>query len=277
MFTVTRGKKILEVSHRIVKAPKPDGRKKLEKAKNDFCEIIFYRHGDVGYFINGIRYDISSQALVYIPRGVERAELMQYGQIYDKYVFKFDRKLLPKSHECALFYSPFIISKSTDLELSGYFERLESANEHYTRDEFWQVIEATLTELLLHLAYLAREDGGFSEIENPLVDRIKEIVEEFYESPIDEKFIESKLLLPKNYFGNIFKAAEKLTVKQYIIKRRMLEAKKDILSGISTDIVREKYGYSTYSSFNDHYSKYNEESASKTFLAYLDKKRNGDG
>ena len=92
--------------------------------------------------------------------------------------------------------------------------------------------------------------------ENPLVSAIKKYVLENMQENISLSMIASHVGYSPNYCDTIFKKHENVSVINYLISQRIIEAKRLILEGVlSLKDIAQTVGYSDYNYFSRIFKK----------------------
>ncbi|HBL85066.1 MAG: hypothetical protein A2Y17_02490 [Clostridiales bacterium GWF2_38_85] len=220
-------------------------------------EIYFLIGGRVSYLIEGVRYELEPGSLLLIKPGIIHGYQIHEGEPYERYTFHFNEDFLFSDYREVL-KTPFInsvdnpcrhYSGKPTIKVQELFEMLEKVEEtqraniemkarllaHYIIDEIYSITQKQSSDI--------REpaDEAVSEI-------IKYINSEFAE-PISLNMLSDKFFIDKNHINRLFKKATGTTVKEYIIRKRIVYAKQLMSCGLTAAEASEKAGFNDYSAF----------------------------
>ena len=252
MFKYTLDGGFYEISHKRVE--NPDG-SSYNNHVHPYCEILFFISGDVRFNIDGTIYTPRPFDLIFIPDAKYHYLIPENGAPYENYVVGFSRELCDTKHYRNIFSPPFIVNIRENTELCSFFRRLDCYNDTYSREDFFTSARLLVSELLINLGYLHKEQSGNTVSDNKQIRDIISVIDENITEKMDAGIIAKRLFLSKSYVQNIFSKVMHIGLKQYINQKKIFCAAADIENGLSPSQAAEKYSFNDYSSFYRAYVK----------------------
>ena len=207
--------------------------------KISFNDLTFVVKGCLSYNINGEQVKIKSGDAILIKQGSTRIREESAKVEYISFNFTgVEFESLPLVFEDCISYETKLIFSLCD-------EIVKSS----------ALYEDKIDDLLSLLIKILRERKK-SLNENPLVSTIKKYILENMQENITLSMIASQVGYSPNYCDTIFKKYEKISVINYLINQRIIEAKRLILEGVlPIKEVATSVGYSDYNYFSRIFKK----------------------
>lgn len=168
---------------------------------------------------------------------------------YDRLILYFDRDFVPEAIQRRLTEklseSPVFASRT----LAGLFRKYAAALEK-NDPVYTSLLDAILTEVLYALAFDDRET--YLPSESKRTEKLQQIVAVIHENlhreiSLDE--IASRIYMSQSAMCHLFTEEMKISLKQYILQKKMTYAKSLLTEGVSPGEAAAACGYKNYASF----------------------------
>ncbi len=228
----------------------------VTKHVHSFYEIIFFVGGDANYVVEGKRYKLKKNDLVFTrPSTYHYIELLS-SATYTRYLFTFEpkndfeRELLnsiPDHLDVVNFHEQSIVNEN--------FKRIDYYASRLSHEAFCDVLYGLLKEVLQNLAMTETDVIAIPSELSPILTRALEYVNEnlFTLSDVDE--LARALSLSSPYLFKIFKQQLKISPKQYINLKRLQHARKMIRRGKRPTEIYLDCGFESYVGFYKQFLK----------------------
>lgn len=230
-----------------------------------YYEIYTLLSGNVEYVSDDTRQKLLPNQIVIIPPGkyhqfvvtdnidtYERLVLNIYPEIFKKNVLK---NSLSKKELLSFPVSDRIIKNLLYLK-----ESVSKVSE----EDFSYILPAIATDIIFLIKN--KTDTGISNTGSlrPLSLKLMSYINEHYTESLDLKKLSSETHFSVSSLCHIFKEDFGISIKKYIIQKRMNSAHLDLQNGENPEYVCMKYGFSNYSTFYRDYKKHFGIASSKT-------------
>ncbi|MDD3726414.1 MAG: AraC family transcriptional regulator [Candidatus Ratteibacteria bacterium] len=223
-------------------------------------EIHFIKRGSGSYFIKNRKYQFSHNNLIVIrseeihmfipsmpPVYVEKGSLYLSPAFINK-----NKKIKDVVDAC-----PRIIKlgekEATRIEI--IFRSIIS--EIDKKDTGWE--EIISYEIMLFILLLKRCSLKKSSVpeHNPRIESIMEYIEKHFSEDISLSDIAKNFFLSESYLSHLFKNETGMSLKQYILQRRIIEAKKLLIESPDEKVhtIARKVGFTDFALFNRAFKK----------------------
>lgn len=225
-------------------------------------EIHFFKRGSGIYFVNGIKCEVQKNSMVIIkPKQIhyfipEKKSEIEKGTIYfstqllEECGLK-EKKFLKKQLPCNL-----ILTEEEEIFVEMIFKTL--LKENTKKEKFWKEIIVSLMKILfLFIERLEEQRENKIPIVNPLVRKILDYIEKNFTKKISIEEIAEKMQCSVSHISHLFKKNMGLSIKQYIIQRRIAEAKYILENEIFVKMsaIAERVGFSNFALFNKYFKR----------------------
>lgn len=238
----------------------------FEKHFHFEIEFLMLLTGNISVQIENKSYLVSPYSLIVIPPPNYHATTANEPTEYQRIVVMTSTTAIPKPIE-ELFYSqvkkhPLFKSK-TITRIINNIRDLMSAEEN-TR--FSALLDSLMVQLIYAVAFF--EDNNDKSIIVLPDDKNLSAVIKYINSHITENIsladISANCFIAKSTLSHLFKEKMNISVKQYILQKKMIYASSLIAEGILPNTVAKSLGYENYSNFFSIYKKIMGEPPSKT-------------
>ena len=124
-------------------------------------------------------------------------------------------------------------------------------------------IESGVEEYLTGMLFVLRSGLFGSLSKNDYPKKVKGYIDSNYMNHLSIETIAKSLNLNRKYLSRIFKEKYNITMQQYIVKKRMIEAKKLLTAGYRVEETAYMVGYSDNFVFSKAFKKYHGKSPVK--------------
>lgn len=235
------------------------------KMFHDYYELYLLLGGDVEFTNNHTKQTLAPFQLVLIPPGeyhqfVVKENFDNYERcVIDIYPGFIAPEILKDS-----FCGKELISLSGSDRIVKHFIYLIDCLSSVDESDFSHILPAVVTDILFLLKNSSvvqkNSNGNFNRLS---VDLINYLDAHFTEQ-IDLNMLSHKYFCSVSSLCHIFKKDFGISIKKYILQKRINAAKMAIQQGEKPEEVSTRYGFSNYSTFYRDYKKYLGVSPSKT-------------
>lgn len=241
---------------------------------HDQYEVYCLIDGEIDYVIEGRSYHAEPGDILLLGKEEVHQLRVDLSKDYERVVFHFDESILPRSY----------------WEKGGFFARLETTG-YLSRQLKSEQVKQTVIPLLIKNAMQVLENENYqqerllaisilliaeinkmnsqkaftepySHISDPIRKSLSYISDQLSEKiTVDE--VSKMAGLNPNYFSRLFKREMGMGFGEYVITKKMYQARRYIFSGDTASEAALKVGYTNYSSFFQSYKKIFGESPSK--------------
>lgn len=227
--------------------------------KTDFCtNIVYNRHCHLGcefiYVTNGsIKISIESTEYILKSGDAIMIKPQKYhlvvgnNALYGRLVAEFPREFVP-SVISERFFSAIernpVLSRESNFLTNKLTECIEANHPMY---------DPLVHSLLIHIIYYYCFDNPAENATESVTDKIINGAVDYIDRYLDSDFtladIAGALFISVSSLSHLFKEKMKISVKQYILQKKMYYAAQLLREGMPASEVAFKCGYDNYSSF----------------------------
>jgi AraC-like DNA-binding protein len=217
-------------------------------------ELIAVFGGSVSIVIEGSRYTVSKGELVIIPPLCYHSIYTEGSTEYKRITALFGSSLIPEAisgdFSCSTAGHYIFSHKSLNLVMDFLYRAM---NEN-VEAKYSALIESLLTQILYIVTYKSAARENFTS--EPRVKRITEYIDAHICDKISLDELAREMLMSKSGVCHIFSSEMKVSVKQYIIQKKISYAAKLITEGVAAGEAAQRIGYDNYSDFYKMYRKH---------------------
>lgn len=226
-------------------------------------ELLMLRKGDISYSVGAETYLLRKNALVITrPEQLHRISVHS-DETYDRYNLIFFPEAFPKELLAKIPEDLHVLSFDGNQLVMGLFEKMD----YYCRTlsgEYLSRAMYHLTEELLWNILIQTDSGKQDNYQHPLTRSALEFM--------DQRLLEidtigqvcEALSISKSYLYQIFQEDLGTTPKEYLNRRRLEVARREILLGAKASSLCTLCGFADYSAFYRAYKKHFGYSPSET-------------
>jgi AraC-like DNA-binding protein len=224
---------------------------------HEYNEIYLLINGDVEFINNHMSKKISPYQLVVIPRGQYHQFVVKGdAESYERLIIHIYPGLLDSGIIWEAISGKEILSLDKDHRIIKNILHLKNALYTYDDKDFSHILPAIATDLIFLIKQLDISQKKDSGSIRPLALEIMEYINENYHKNISLEDISKKFFISISSLCHIFKSNFGISIKKYIIEKRMNGVELSMMQGKSaTDACRD-FGFSNYSTFFRAYKKH---------------------
>jgi len=230
---------------------------------HDAFEIYLFINGDAIINIEDRFFKLEPFDLFFIHPGRFHRVILNSGNPYERKVIRFEYSFIRSVDPDDL-----LINMLTNLSVIRNKD-LKSANIHHTYERINEIfdykekireiaVKGIIIELLIKISE-SENSVGLAESENPNDKKVSEIIDfinENLSSNLSLDVISKKFFISKYYLSRIFKENIGSSLGDFILKKRLIYAKRLIVGGTTPMSASFQSGFTDYSSFYKSYKKY---------------------
>lgn len=237
--------------------------KKVELHHHDFYELFFLLSGDVTYTIESKLYKVvPGDILLLSPRELHQVHIKTEREVYERYVLWVDPRMIQRlsTHHTDLM-------SCLDPASPGYRNRLRLAPEDRRRvyelvDKLYDELrgggfggelmpECLLTQLLVEINRIARRAGpGETETRSArVVSAVVDYIGAHYGEELSLEALADHFYVSKYHLSHEFARVVGTSVHRYIVKKRLLIARRLMAEGVPPCRVWSEVGFGDYTGF----------------------------
>ena len=226
---------------------------KIRLAYHNELEFHYIKRGGGSYFIKNRKYPFSKNHLVIIKPGEIHTFIPGTPSFIEKGSLYFLPSFLPRKELKFITGKCPHIVRLTEKEATLAEILLKSIGEEAGgREEKWENIVKHEVMLFLSIAERASVRKSICVRKNPLTEKIMDFMEQNFAQNLPVSEIAKTFSLSASRISHIFKQETGLSLKNYILQRRIVEAKK-LLSedaGMKVSAVSIRTGFNDFTLFN---------------------------
>ena len=235
---------------------------------HDTCEILYFISGKGTYFVESTSYNLAPGCVMLMRPGEVHKLQIDPSVPYERIVLQFhENRLLHLGDHHRLLLSPFTRRTlgqfnqyrpeeyDSDFVLKSLL-RIEEAADPTMRD---LIVEAALTATLSEFCKIHRFRLSLGDTQNKTPNsRMHEILLYVNDNLFNDLSLDSicqHFSISKTQLGRHFRMLTGSTAWEYILAKRLVEARRQILSGVPVTDASQACGFWDYSAFYRAYKK----------------------
>ena len=230
-------------------------------------EIYYNISGARGFMLNGNFYKCSEKDLIIIPKVQTHKAIVNKNSIYERCIINIDSYVIELLEILCHSQSTFswLTSESvenvktanlSEEEHTQFMELVYEYNNSKDKDKVEMLDSFLKLMLFLKKAFAAsKKTDVLDESGLSYSDRVMNIIEHNFKT-ITVSEIANEIFVSEDYLNRLFKEETGQTIGQYLIMRKLAEAKKNIYLGKSVKEASILSGFRDYSNFIRTFKKY---------------------
>ena len=217
-------------------------------------ELHFIKRGEGAYFIADNSYSYQKNHLIVIlPDVIHRSMPHPDSDSYlEKWSLFFPLSLLPGKLNMPERSACLELDERAATEAEVVFRIIEE--EKRSRDTLWKEIITNQLERIVLLAVRAGMKVDADRPENPLVKDLISYIEEHFREELNLTVLMEEFSYSPSHISRVFKQCTGLNLHQYIVQRRIAEAKRLLeVKERKVDAISREVGFSDFSQFNRNF------------------------
>lgn len=220
------------------------------KELHDYYELYLFINGNTEFINTHTRRKLEPYQLVIIPAG----EYHQFSVVddipnYERSVFHFNQELFSENNLKEAFHGKDSISLSPDHRIVQNFFYLRECMDKISNRDYEPLLKAVLTDIIIQIKQFAQtESSATDNLRKTAVD-IMDYINTQYCEHITLEAIAKHFFLSVSTICHIFRQAYNISIKHYILQKRLNSAALALSKGENPQQVCANYGFSNYSAF----------------------------
>jgi len=222
---------------------------------HSYHEIFLLLGGDVEFIGNSIRTKVKPYNLFLIPKGdYHQFSVLSNIDKYERCVIDIRKSIVYGNIE-SLFEKRSILSLNENHRIIKNIEYLISSMSVMSDADYDTLLNSVVTDILLEIKYSPKKTIDIAKVDN-LPMKLIDYIDKNYTNNITLKTLAGQNFCSVSQICHIFKDSFGISIKQYLLQKRMEIAREKIKSGIDIKTVSENVGYTDYVTFYRAYKKY---------------------
>ena len=230
-----------------------DGEHIFENHCHPQYELIAVFEGSVTVVIEGGRLELGCGEIAIIPPFYYHSIYTDGKGEYKRLTALFSDSFIPREISADFKKRATIRFTSANSALLAALDGLRYAFSETDTEKYGALIESYLIEALYIHTYKASEREEAKT--HPRVKKITEYIDTHIGEKISLDDIAASLFISKSTLCHVFSSEMKISVKQYILQKKISAAAKLIADGMSASLASERVGYENYANFYKMYKK----------------------
>ena len=220
-------------------------------------ELYFLLNGDVEFISSYTRQTIHPGQLVLIPAGEYHQFLVHSDiQTYERCVLDVWPDFLPEDILHSILAVGKLFALPADHRIVTHIQYLIQSLSACSKEDFSCILPAVVTDILFLIKNSSRMETLSPGKLRPVSLQIMEILDAHYREPLSLEEIAGKCFLSVSSVSHIFKEDFGISIKKYILQKRMIGAQRALMAGMGSKEVSLAYGFAEYSAFYRAYKQY---------------------
>ena len=225
------------------------------KHSHNTYEIIFFERGNAYYVIEGRKYKLQKNDIIFTrPYSYHYIEIQSNSE-YSRFNVAFDDTFIEDAILKSIPLSVEVVHCSNLNIIAENFKRMEYYSQLFDKENFIKLLQGLLREILLNLAISSREIIDIPSEISPILSNALHYINDNLFTIKDLEDICNHLYISKTYFFKLFKNQLKISPKQYINLKRLIYANTLIQQGKKPSEVCFACGFNSYVGFYKRYVK----------------------
>ncbi len=216
-------------------------------------EIIAVIEGEIRIVIDNRRYDLKSGEIALIPPLKYHSVFTLGGVLYKRITVFFDKSFIPKEIFSDFLYKTEKHPVASNEMISSIFHGIKDIFCESEKEKFLPFAKSLLTQAFYIHTY--KDTTSIHEKINPQIIKITEYVDSHIGEKILLDDIANNIFVSKSTVCHLFSSEMKISLKQYILQKKLSYAARLIEDGVSASEAAGLVGYDNYANFYKMYVK----------------------
>lgn len=221
-----------------------------EMQMHSHYEIYFLKNGSAVFESRSIKEELKPNTLVLIRQG-EYHNFKVSGDVdeYERFVLNLHPAFAESDCIKKAFGSRDIILLESGHRIEQNFLYLKECSVKLEREDFKEVLFAVCTDVFYQIKNVNGGTRTSGVQRSPLAEAIMDYINEHYTERISLAEMSSMLNYSVSHISHVFGEEYGISVKKYILQKRLNSAQLMILAGEKAGVACEKSGFANYSDF----------------------------
>ena len=234
---------------------------------HDYYEIYLLLRGNAEFTNTHMKQTIVPFQMVLIPPG-EYHQFVVNENIdnYERCVINIYPEFLPLDILKTAFCRKELLTLSESDRITKHFAYLMNCLSSVDESDFSHILSAVATDIIFLIKNSFEAQEVFNESFNHLSFNLISYIDEHFTEQIDLNMLSNRFFCSVSSLCHIFKSNFGISIKKYIIQKRINVAKIALQRGEKPEEISVKCGFSNYSTFYRDYKKYFGVTPSETYI-----------
>ena len=239
----------------------------LDRQFHQYYEIYFLLHGDIEFVNDHVRRKITHNHIVIIPPNEYHRFIVpeEYASDYERCVLNIYPAFLGGQVLADALHGKELLVLPSGHRIISNFLYLKSAMSQNTTEDFQYVLSAVATDIVFLIKQY--QETSLHTVHNslhPVSFKIMDYINKHYKSDLSIPDIAEHFYLSSSTVSHVFKDNFGVSIKKYILEKRMNEIQICLQNGQKPQEVASLFGFANYSTFYRNYCKYFGKAPSKS-------------
>ncbi len=232
---------------------------RINLAYHNELEIHYIKKGNGSYFIKNKNYSFSKNHLIIIKNREIHSFIPRSSSYIEKGCILFSPSIVNKDKELKLIIETcphnILLDERETILTEFIFKNI--ASETINKKPLWGKIAYAEISLLLFMIKRCTSRKLLVGKQNPLIENITAYLEENFTKNLSLSDIAKTFFLSVSRVSHIFKEETGLSLKHYVMHRRIIEAKKFLEENTDMKVstISSMVGFNNFSLFNQSFKK----------------------
>ena len=221
---------------------------------HDYYEIFLMTNGSVEFTNSHTKRILSPFQIVLIPPGeYHQFTVTENKENYERFVIDIYPGLTNQGILTHAFDGKEILTLTKSDRIVEHFFYLKDCLENGNREDFPYILDSIATDMVFLIKNI--DNAAETSVENfsKLSLIVIDYIDKHFTEDIDLGMLSRKFFCSVSTLCHIFKKEFGISIKKYIIQKRLNAAKMALQQGAKAEEVCMHYGFLNYSSFYRHY------------------------
>lgn len=210
-------------------------------------EILIVISGNITAVVENQKYELSANDLLIIPPLKYHNIYSENNMIYKRLTILFKDSFIPKEISQKFIENTSVNHAFSHNSLMFLTDSLIHTLKHHNTDEFVPLMDSIIIQIFYTL--IGKRTSIKSGENNEQLQSIIKYIDDNIKKNITLDDISRAMFLSKSLICHFFKAEMKISVKQYILQKKMNLAAQELKNGNPATKIAEELGFKNYSNF----------------------------
>ena len=218
-------------------------------------EFLMIINGDISVYVENKQYVPTPYTLVIIPPPNFHSTVANTETDYTRVTVMVSPNDIPLQIR-ERFYEK--VAKNPLFKgavITRFIENLKKLLSAQNNQRFSPLLDGIMTELFYAVAFYETDEEPTEITTNKNLSNIVKYINSHITEPITLDDISTNVFLSKSTISHLFKSKMNISIKQYILQKKMVYASTQIANGVPANEVAKNIGYDNYSNFFTIYKK----------------------
>lgn len=223
---------------------------------HSYYELYFFLNGNVEYICNHFRHNLSPNQLIIIPPGeYHNLHVLGNANDYERCVLNIHPFFFEKNFPTEILKEKYILEFSDSDRITEHFRYLINCRKHISKQDYETILSAVATDIMYLIKYSKKSHLNSNSYHDTIPAQLIKYIDKNFTNDISLDSIAKKFNYSVSHICHIFKESYGISIKQYILQKRLNCVHAEILQGKKVQKVSQAYGFKNYPAFFRIYKK----------------------